>query len=210
MQSRFKISGTCGGACCRMFHLPYSKEELIEYGKSGRIFNNDPQECGKIVDMVVPLGHGMFKDKMQGHYKESFEKTRNQNDDRELHYFTCRHLNQKTSLCDNYEKRPAVCKLHPTETFNSWINDGKYHKCESDHICPYRDCKLKITEHPLDKIIRLILYGVNGKPPEVVEYRSLRSWGRLPMKDRIRWWLERNVFHRNRFVKKAQNLEEFL
>lgn len=203
---RYKISGSCGGACCRKFHFPFSKNALRLRALQGKEANRSKDEYRKIADMVIPLGRGLFSQNMKGVYKERHEQHRNSWDDRELFYFTCKHLNQKTMLCDNYAARPEVCKIHPTETVNSWINDGKYHLTDPEHVCPYRECGLTIKEHPWDKFLRAFLYGLNG-PPRVRPGSPYYRW-KAPLKDRIRWWFQKHIWMpKKQYLKSA--MEEF-
>lgn len=170
MIGRFTVFGSCGGACCRKFHLPLSKEELADRAKRGLMANGSKDEYRKISEMVIPLGHGTFIENMEGWYTSIPENNRRYSSD-EFYFFTCNKLNKATGLCNDYENRPEVCKIHPDHIT---INDGKYHILNTKILCPYKDCKLTVKEHPFDRAMKLFLYGLNG----VREGRSLSKYTR--------------------------------
>jgi len=105
-------SKKCGGACCRRFTLPYPPEQLKE--KYLAWYRRDyeretiPQDIHLIYPMVTYLGFMRSEPYQQN----------------ELHWYTCKHLDEETSLCKIYEIRPKMCREFPYES-----------------KCPYSGCK---------------------------------------------------------------------
>jgi len=129
----------CTGHCCKDFTLPVSPMQfawwakLIKLGKKpwrmvhtkyrawqGEIYNTNSgykthyniDEIAKIADMVI--------------FKRA-DKTCNGNPNRKidhvLYHYTCKHFDQKSGNCMNYENRPDMCRVYP--------NGG---------VCKYKGC----------------------------------------------------------------------
>lgn len=89
---------TCGGECCAVFWLPKDKD-----------WSAHP-EGAYIADMIIPLTRRQalrrwrkFVSPDKPLPKTSAERTT----------YTCRHWDEKTRLCGDYENRPALCRDYP-------------------------------------------------------------------------------------------------
>ena len=97
------MSERCTGHCCRVFHLPYSPEEME--AKKSTI-----QDGEFIADMIILLGKG-----------KSWPDCPSSELGGESYFYTCKHFDGTN--CTAYEKRPNMCRLYP------YGNACKYEGC---------------------------------------------------------------------------------
>lgn len=125
----------CTGHCCKRFLLPYSMEELQRMRQSiidkkdfslldngEKRFNpHNTEELMKVTGMVIFLG------------KSKLDPDGNSTE-KECNYYTCKHFDEKSGNCMNYENRPRMCSDYPY-----------------GHKCLYKSCTLKTEVVEIDK-----------------------------------------------------------
>ena len=118
---RIKEQSSCGccGSCCRLASSEYSYEQLKERAKNGDKFAKD------FVSIFVPYKSKEEPKKLFPQYIELLEKTFK---GEELHFYYCPKLD-KNGLCSDYENRPDICRIFPSDprvvfpqkcSFNKW------------------------------------------------------------------------------------------
>jgi len=109
----YEEHGKCNGDCCRMFTIcGYTYDEI----KRKHEAKEDIQDLDKIVDMLVTLTKEEIEAGFEGYakpYKKLYEDAGITIDKLIGKMFTCKHHNKETSLCNDYENRPALCREFP-------------------------------------------------------------------------------------------------
>lgn len=115
-------TSSCNGSCCRHFSIGLTPEEL-RVGMN--ILDGD-----KLRSMLVHLGHFEV-----GQVEPSGKIAEYESD-----FYTCRHFDAATSLCTDYDDRPAMCRDYPY-----------------GGVCRYEDCTWaagKNLKHPSRLVVR--------------------------------------------------------
>lgn len=101
------MSGRCSGACCAVFWLPHTPDEL-----RARTLEAEPDgtqtvlvDAAQIADMVIPLTPAEATARA-----ERFEFPA---PTRAEALYTCRHWDEDTRLCTIYADRPGMCRGYP-------------------------------------------------------------------------------------------------
>ncbi len=111
----------CTGACCQRFTLPFGPSEawasFRELQRRNRGEKPDLSircytDIDKVAPMLVYLGTFMADADWTPRPKLH-------------HHFTCRYFDRQNKVCTVYERRPQVCRTHPTQQ------------------CLYKDCTWK-------------------------------------------------------------------
>lgn len=95
----------CTGHCCKRFYLPVTptqlqgEAELIRLG--GRSRFGPTKDVLMIADMVIHLETREHKGETLGVYRDSDN------------WYTCKHFNEESGNCMNYENRPDMCRNYP-------------------------------------------------------------------------------------------------
>lgn len=87
----------CTGECCQNFILTLTYEDLK--ARVGEIRDGE-----FVLDMLIPLG------RWEKVSPEGFNKPGHEGGDRMV--YKCRHFNDETGRCNEYENRPHVCRIH--------------------------------------------------------------------------------------------------
>ena len=92
----------CPGKCCAVFYFPYEEEDF----KTRALHVKDG---AYIVDMLIPLSAKESAERLERFgITGNFDPVKN-----EGHHFTCRHWDEDTRLCTDYENRPEMCRDYP-------------------------------------------------------------------------------------------------
>ena len=109
----------CCGSCCRLASSEYSFDQLKERAKSGDKFSQD------FVSIFVPYESKEEPRKQFPEYIELLEKTF---EGEELYFYYCPKLGAD-GLCTDYENRPNICRIFPSDplvvfptkcSYNTW------------------------------------------------------------------------------------------
>jgi Fe-S-cluster containining protein len=96
----------CTGHCCKRFTLPLTPEALQILAEGYKIdphYGKYPkEEILKVADMVIYLDTSNLDPDGTPHP-----------DGREAAYYTCKHYDQVSGNCQDYENRPMMCKQYP-------------------------------------------------------------------------------------------------
>lgn len=96
----------CTGKCCELFTFTQSKEWFKRGAQEGNEANGTRLEMQMIADMIVPLDQG----------RPTLE-----NDGKKHFWFRCKHHDVVSGKCTIYDKRPVVCRIHPTKSGDKGI-----------------------------------------------------------------------------------------
>ncbi len=116
---REQSSCSCCGSCCRLASSEYSYEQLKERAKNGDKFSQD------FVSVFIPYDSKEIPKKLFPDYIELLEKTF---EGEELYFYYCPKLGSD-GLCTDYENRPEICRIFPSDplvvfpvkcSFNKW------------------------------------------------------------------------------------------
>lgn len=93
----------CQGNCCAVFYFPSTLTALNE-GRREIIRDGE-----YIADMLIELtnGEAVLRAESFGFEAPGISEAS------EGHFFTCRHWDEETKLCGDYENRPAMCREYP-------------------------------------------------------------------------------------------------
>lgn len=109
----------CCGSCCRLASSEYSFEQLKERAKNGDKFSQD------FVSIFIPYDSKEEPRKEFPEYIELLEKTFEGD---ELYFYHCPKLGDN-GLCTDYENRPDICRVFPSDplvvfptkcSYNEW------------------------------------------------------------------------------------------
>lgn len=104
-EKRSCSSCACCGSCCKLASSEYSYEELKERAKNGDKFSKD------FVSIFVPYESKEEPRKLFPQYIELLEKTfKGEN----LYFYHCPKLGEN-NLCTDYENRPDICRVFPSD-----------------------------------------------------------------------------------------------
>lgn len=94
------------GTCCTLACSEFSYEELKEKAKNGDKFATD------FTSIFVP-----YKTKEEAYkiYPEYFELVEKKFKDEKIYFYYCPKYDKNTKLCSDYENRPNVCRIFPSE-----------------------------------------------------------------------------------------------
>lgn len=137
----------CTGHCCRKFSIGVSPglapSDLHNIHLNNGIFPETGKpilDFDKIYNMLIYIGtikknSEEFK-RLHASYAKPPKDPEGFN-----HYYTCKHLNNETGDCMNYENRPSMCRMHPTYG-------------EFGRFCDYADCTWdQVNEVAFNKFI---------------------------------------------------------
>jgi len=94
----------CVGTCCVAFFLPYKKDEF-----ENRATKKDASdEIRKVNDMIIPVTNSTVRRR-----RNKFGMALGIRKENEGHYFKCKHWDEETKLCNDYENRPVMCRDYP-------------------------------------------------------------------------------------------------
>lgn len=102
---------SCDGTCCTVFTYPRTPEELRE-----KPWEHYPSQADAhyIADMLIPLTTEEAQERRAIFGGSEIA------DDSTTPFYTCKHWNEDTRLCNNYEDRPQMCAEYPyTKTCDS-------------------------------------------------------------------------------------------
>ncbi len=119
---RDSFSCECCGSCCRLASSEYSYEQLKEKAKNGDKFAQD------FVSVFVPYNTKEEPRKLFPDYIELLEKTF---DGDELYFYYCPKLG-KDGLCTDYENRPDICRIFPSDPLVVFPTKCSYNKWKQE------------------------------------------------------------------------------
>lgn len=95
------MSNTCAGACCAVFPMHLGQATFT----NGRELRPDNEY---ILDMLIPLTRrqALARSRRLGYPDPP-------NYGPKYGLFTCKHWDEETRLCGDYENRPAMCRDYP-------------------------------------------------------------------------------------------------
>lgn len=94
---------SCAGRCCAVFALPTDAIPRLEAGANG-------DDGPFILDMIVPLTPTKARSRLKRlGYDDDPDVTKPAG----KRWFTCRHWDEETRLCDEYNQRPEMCRDFP-------------------------------------------------------------------------------------------------
>lgn len=108
----------CTGHCCKRFYLPYDKAGLdLAAERDLKAFpEGPPNQIDVIATMVIPFeGPDILRD----------------DSDARAFFYTCKHHDEATGNCMNYENRPTMCSSYPYERECSY--QGCTMKCDTNN-----------------------------------------------------------------------------
>jgi len=116
----------CGGKCCELFVLPGTKEELSA-------LKIDERTIKWVRDEIIQLTNdelrqtGMISEK---YLNQTIYKNR---------YYRCKLHDKKTGLCTDYDNRPRVCRIFPSNPVNFGTDRDLYECKLSKQLFPPLD-----------------------------------------------------------------------
>ena len=99
----------CTGACCAVFWLPYTPENLRKRAAEANAGSDLPY----IADMVISLSPRKAR-KRATEFGLDWPKLKI-GDDNADQVYTCRHWDEGSRRCSAYETRPRLCRDYPYE-----------------------------------------------------------------------------------------------
>lgn len=106
MSSSCEHNQRCSGHCCRRFYLPYTPEELQAMVDGTKSTGHRREELEQVAGMVIPL-------KPAKEYEFLVDGVTPVPADARGYYYTCKHHDEATGNCLNYENRPNMCSAFP-------------------------------------------------------------------------------------------------
>ena len=106
----------CAGSCCAVFYISKTAEEM-------KADADTIMDGAYIADMLIPLSGEETRDRVR-RFGVGGSESNLAEDEYEGHRFTCRHWDEDTRLCTDYENRPEMCRDYPY-----------HHECR--HGCDY-------------------------------------------------------------------------
>lgn len=99
---------TCSGACCSALALQWLPHDQIEAERARE--DNDPDRA-YVLDMVTPLTRTEARERAR-----RFGGSGPRDDDTGPEtWYTCRHWDEVTRLCQAHDERPEMCRDYPYE-----------------------------------------------------------------------------------------------
>lgn len=98
---------SCNGDCCVAFRVPF---DLVELAR-GDVGPKSSAEAIDISAMLIPISPAAANvrllDLIRGDRPDPFPE------EEDGHLYKCRHWNERTRRCGNYENRPPMCSTFP-------------------------------------------------------------------------------------------------